>query len=174
MPEPTSAFRERFAELFSAHFQSIFRFLTRLSGDSDLAADIAQEAFVRLYRRGSEPDAPGAWLVSVAMNLLRNAASTRRRRLRLLTPARGEEVMADAPASPDRKVEADDARRRVRYALDRIPERERSLLLLQAEGFSYREIAAALHVNGASVGVLLARARKRFREAYEDSSDASR
>jgi RNA polymerase sigma factor (sigma-70 family) len=65
----------------------------------------------------------------------------------------------------------------VRAAIDRLPERERRMLLLRAEGYSYRDIAAALDLNEASVGVLLARARRAFREAYggggEDAVDAS-
>jgi len=170
--ERSPSFHDRFVELFDAHFKRIYRYLNRMSGDPELAADVAQEAFVNLYRRGSLPDSPEAWLISVAMNLLRNAATTRSRRLRLLTPARGERVLGDPPPSPDEAVEAEDSRRRVRSALDRMPERERRMLLLRAEGYSYRDIAAALHLNEASVGVLLARAKRAFRDIYEESSGA--
>ena len=171
--EPDSAsFRARFVELYKAHFRGIYRYLNRLSGEPELAADIAQEAFVKLYQRGSLPDRPEAWLISVAMNLFRNAASAKSRRLRLLSPARSEGVLSDPPPSPVESTEADDSRRRVRAALDQMPERERRLLLLRAEEFSYRDIAAALQLNEASVGVLLARARRRFKEIYEESSSA--
>ena len=60
----------------------------------------------------------------------------------------------------------------MRATIDRMPERERRLLLLQAEGFSYREIAAGLGIHEASVGTLLARARRAFRTLYEGDSDA--
>jgi len=171
-PETTPSFHERFVELFDAHFQSVYRYLNRLSGDPELAADVAQEAFVKLYQRGSLPDAPEAWVISVAMNLFRNVKTTRSRRRRLLTPARSEWSLADPPASPDEAVRAESSRRRVRLALDRLPERERRMLLLQAEGYSYRDIAQALKLNEASVGVLLARARRAFRKTYEESPDA--
>jgi DNA-directed RNA polymerase specialized sigma24 family protein len=46
------------------------------------------------------------------------------------------------------------------------------MLLLQAEGYSYADIAAALRLNEASVGVFLARARRAFRSAYEEDSGA--
>jgi RNA polymerase sigma-70 factor (ECF subfamily) len=172
-PEKSPSFHDRFVELFDAHFNRIYRYLNRLAGDPELAADVAQEAFIKLYQRGSLPDSPEAWLISVAMNLLRNAKSTQSRRLKLLTPARGENVLSDPPPAPDEALEAEDSRRRVRSALDRLPERERNMLLLQAEGYGYRDIAAALHLNEASVGVLLARARRAFREIYEESSGAS-
>jgi RNA polymerase sigma-70 factor (ECF subfamily) len=170
---PETGFHAQFVELFEAHFRRLHRYLNRLSGDPELAADVAQEAFVKLYQRGSLPDAPAAWLITVAMNLFRNAAKGRRRRLELLTPARAEGILADPPSSPDRAIEAEDSRQRVRAALDRMPEREREMLLLHAEGYSYREIAGTLDLNEASIGVFLARARRAFRAIYEESSDAS-
>jgi RNA polymerase sigma-70 factor (ECF subfamily) len=166
-PEAAS-FHDQFVALFEIHFPRLYRYLDRLSGEPELAADVAQEAFVRLYRRGALPDAPEAWLISVAMNLFRNVKSSRSRRRRLLTPARGEGVMADPPPSPEEVALAEESRLRVRRTIERLPERERRLLLLRAEGYSYRAIAAALELNEASVGTLLARARDAFRNCYED------
>jgi RNA polymerase sigma-70 factor (ECF subfamily) len=171
LSETTPSFHDRFVELFNIHFHRLFRYLDRLSGEPDLAADLAQEAFVKLYRRASLPDAPEAWLISVAMNLFRNEKTTRSRRRRLLTLAGGENV-GDPPVSPEQAAAAGDSRRRVRSVLDRLPERERRMLLLRAEGYSYRDIAAALELNEASVGVLLARAKRSFREIYDEAIDA--
>jgi RNA polymerase sigma-70 factor (ECF subfamily) len=173
LPEKSVSFRDEVTELFHGHFQRIQRYLMRLSGDPELAADLTQEAFIRLHRRGSLPDAPAAWLISVAMNLLRNEAATRGRRRRLLTVSRSEEILSSPPASPERVVASDEVRRKVRSALELLPKRERHLLLLQAEGYSYRDMALALRLNEASVGVLLARARQAFRGAYGDATDAS-
>jgi RNA polymerase sigma-70 factor (ECF subfamily) len=164
------AFDDRFVELFHAHFQPLQRYLTRLSGEPELAADLAQDAFLRLYRRGSAPDSPAAWLITVATNLFRNDRSKRARHLRLLTTERSEEVLSDPPPSPLRVADSDQSRERVRAAVDRLPERDRSMLLLRAEGYSYRDIAAALEINEASVGTLLARAKRAFLEAYGEVS----
>lgn len=168
MTEPP--FHDRFVELFDAHFQPLYRYLERLSGEPDLAADLAQESFLRLYRRGSSPDAPAAWLITVATNLFRNDRSKRSRHLRLLTTERSEEVLSDPPPSPIRVADSDQSRERVRAAIDRLPERDRSMLLLRAEGYSYRDIAAALELHEASVGTLLARAKRAFLEAYGEVS----
>lgn len=168
----TPPFHDRFVQLVDAHFHRLYRYLDRLSGEPELAADLAQEAFIRLYRRGSLPDAPEVWLITVAMNLFRNVKSKRSRRRRLLTDARGEAALSDPPPSPGQAADAAESRRRVRKAIDRLPDRERRLLLLRAEGYSYRDIAAALELNQASIGTLLARARRAFREVYEDDSDA--
>jgi RNA polymerase sigma-70 factor (ECF subfamily) len=159
--------------VFQAHFARLFRFLDRLTGDPDLAADLAQEAFVKLYQRGALPERVEAWLVTVALNLLRNAAATSRRRARLLTPARAEGLHGERGPAPDEAMDAADARRRVRATIDRLPARDRELLLLSAEGYGYRDIATALSLNEASVGVFLARARAAFRDLYAGGTDAS-
>ena len=172
LTEPTPSFEESFARLFRAHHARLYRFLQRLSGDPELAADVAQDAYIRLYRRGSLPDAPEAWLISVALNLFRNASSTRSRRHRLLTAARAAVAHSDPLPAPDESAAAGDARLRVRAALTRLPAREQRLLLLQAEGYRYRDIAAVLQLNEASVGTLLARARRAFLAAYGSRSDA--
>jgi len=169
----TRSFRDDFVELYDAHFARVYRYMDRLSGDPDLAADIAQETFIKLYQRGSITETPGAWLVTVAMNLFRNAYTTQSRRRHLLS------VVPDAATFVDRAVEAPASEEtralelRVRRALDRIPERERQMLLLRAEGYSYREIAEALQIQETSVGTLLARAKRAFREHYEERADAS-
>lgn len=171
---PTGRFHDQFVDLFNAHFRSLFRYLDRLSGDPDLAADLAQEAFIKLYRRGSMPDSPNAWLLTVSMNLFRNARSSRSRRNRLLTITRAESVHSEPqPSAETVQIEAESARQ-VRSAMDRIPERDQRLLLLVAEGHSYRDVAASIGLHEASVGTLLARARRAFRAAYEEERSASR
>jgi RNA polymerase sigma factor (sigma-70 family) len=167
------AYHEQFVRLFEAHYRRLFRYLNRLTGDAERAADLAQETFIRLYQRGEAPDAPEAWVISVAMNLLRNDATTRQRRGRLLTVARGEGAHSDSQPGPDQPVMSDEISGQVRKAMDAMPERDRQLLLLRAEGYSYREIAESLELNEASVGVMLARAKRAFRDHYQDSADAS-
>lgn len=166
-----SDFHDAFVELFTAGFRRLFRYLDRLTGDPELAADLAQEAYARLYRRQSLPDLPDAWLVSVAMNLLRNAHATERRRRELLSVVRLDRSLSDPGLTPDQMAAASETRLAVRSVLDRLPERERRLLLLSAEGYSYREIALALDLREVSVGTLLARARDAFRVLYQRRAD---
>jgi RNA polymerase sigma factor (sigma-70 family) len=104
---------------------------------------------------------------------VRNARSAKTRQAQLLTPARAEYTVADRQPLPAEEREANDARARVRATLDRMCARDRSLLLLRAEGFAYRDIAEALELNEASVGTMLARARDAFRQLWEETVDAS-
>jgi RNA polymerase sigma-70 factor (ECF subfamily) len=148
----------------------VFRYLDRASGDPELAQDLAQETFLRLLRRGALPESPGAWLASVAMNLLRNEKSKQARRRRLDSPGRAIGAHSEGPEPPE--PERGEERKRARAALDRLPERERDLLLLRAEGLSYRELADALGLADASVGTLLARAKTQFRAALVENVHA--
>ncbi len=171
-PTEKSEFDGWFAAFFEAQFPKLFRYLDRLAGDADLAADVTQDAFVRLYQRGSVPDSPEAWLIVVGTNLLRNAQTQRSRRLRLLTSERSRHSLSDPSPSPAHVAMASDARQQVRQAIDRMPERDARMLLLMAEGYSYRDIATALGINETSVGTLLARAKRAFRQLYDGARDA--
>ena len=168
--EESRAFDEWFAACFKSQFTRLFRYLDRLAGDADLAADVAQDAFVRLYQRGTVPDSPEAWLIVVGTNLLRNAQSQRSRRMQLLTSERSRHILSDPSPSPAQLALASDAQQQVRAAIDRLPERDARMLLLMAEGYSYRDIATALDINVASVGTLLARAKRAFRQLYDEGS----
>lgn len=160
-------FPELVREVHDAHYASIYRYLDRLSGDPDLAADIAQEAFVRLFRRGTLPDKPDRWLVTVALNLFRNERSTAGRRARL-TARHASDLRPASGPSPAERFDALRLQAKVRAALNGLSLRERELLLLRAEGYSYRDLASVLALNEASVGTLLARAKRAFEVAYEE------
>jgi RNA polymerase sigma-70 factor (ECF subfamily) len=168
----TASHADAVAALFATQFPRLHRLLNRLSADPDLAADLAQDAFVRLLERGWLPESPTSWLITVALNRFRNTVSKRARRRGLLTAERASRVLADPPASPARATDTADVSARVRAALDRLTERDRQMLLLCAEGYRYREIAAALGINEASVGTLLARAKRAFRAEYGGDTDA--
>lgn len=153
-----------FTEVFHLNAPSLFRYLVRLSGDADMAADLMQETFVRLYERGSLPADVRAWLATVATNLLRDDRRTAARRIHLAEKF-NVDIMPTASPSPDAAAEAQERREAVRAALATLSERDRHLLLLRHEGFSYREIAASADVAITSVGTLLVRATAAFHSA---------
>lgn len=146
------------AALFAEHHAALFRYLSRLTGDPDLAADAAQEAFVRLLEKPPRPGRTKAWLFRVGTNAAREAERTRTRRARLMDAAPERAPMGDGASTPDAAFEASEARRQVRQALGVLSERDRMLLLMREEGFSHREIAEAVGTTTGSVGTLVARA----------------
>lgn len=153
-----------FDALFEQIYPSLRRYLHRLTGDADQADDAAQEAFARLARAPIPEGGEKGWLFTVATNLVRDHARTTARRQRILSAVPLETA---APERPDEAADRADAVRSVRNALQLLTPRERQMLLMREEGFSYREIAAAVDVAPASVGALTARALKRFAAAYK-------
>jgi len=148
---------DRIGALFKNHHDALYRYLVRLSGDPDVAADAAQEAFVRLVERPPLGNSERPWLFKVATNYVFENRRTAARRARLID-GRAEETMGDAPHDPHSRVEALQRGHVVTAALERLSEKERVAILMREEGFSYREIADALGTTTGSVGTLLARA----------------
>ena len=149
-----------FDALFEAVYPALFRYCHRMTGDPDQAEDLAQEAFFRLLDREAEGTDAGlrSWLFRVATNLARDRSRTRETRRRILS---GVPPPENVP-SPGKELDRAEDARRVRAALEVLSERDREMLLLRQEGFSYREIAEAAGVSHRSVGTILARALKRF------------
>lgn len=149
--------------LFREYHESLVRMLTRRTGDRGRAEELAQETFARAV--AAPPINPRPWLFAVALNLLREEgrnAATRERRLMLV---KDEDHVAPYE-QPDEAYEREETRLRVRAALDQLSERDRDVLLLQAEGFDYDEIAQATGLSRGAIGTTLARARKRMLEVY--------
>ncbi|MEO7986992.1 MAG: sigma-70 family RNA polymerase sigma factor [Gemmatimonadales bacterium] len=166
----SASFDDVFRSLFNERFGILYDYLHRLTGDAELADDVAQETFVRLYDRGAMPDAPSAWMVSVAHNLVRDEHRRVERRRRLLaiwqSPRSAEPEAEGRLLMGERAVE-------VHRVLRMITRRQSQLLLLRHAGYSYGEIARALRVAPGSVGTLLVRATKAFVTAYGKVSHAS-
>jgi RNA polymerase sigma factor (sigma-70 family) len=155
-----------FDSFFDDVFPSLFRYCMRLTGDADAAEDAAQEAFVRLVR--DEPQGPAralrVWLFKVATHVVRDRYKVGENRRRLLEK---HPVVPSPMPDPEIEAERGEAISSVRKALDELSQRDRRLLLMRGEGFSYREIAEEIGVEATSVGTLLVRAEKRFVEVYE-------
>lgn len=173
-PPDAADFEARFRSAFAEGFAPLFRYLAHLSGDAALASDIAQDTFVKLYQRRAMPSDVRAWLVSVASNALRDEERRIVRRLNLLRRRTLDLASGDGASRPDDTLLEAERRSSVRSALASLPERDRQLLLLRHEGYSYAELAVALHLTRSSVGTLLARAKAAFRVSYLRRSDAPR
>lgn len=150
------------ASAYRSYHGSLVRMLWRRTGDRDRAEDLAHEAFARAA--ASPPVNPRPWLFAVALNLVREEGrrgAIRSRRLQLYR-AEGPQAVP----GPDEGVEREERVARVRRALLHLADRDREILLLKAEGFSYDEIAESLGLARGAVGTTLSRARKKLVEAY--------
>ena len=161
--------QEAFETIFREHYAQVFAVAYRLLGSASEAEDAAQEAFLRLYEHplpaGSNHNLRG-WLLRVTTNLAYNALRSRGRRRLREERALAEAQSAGQPAAGDSMVAAADTGAKVRGVLARLPERQVQLLLLRQAGLSYAELAGALGVAPGSIGTLVARAERAFRDLY--------
>jgi RNA polymerase sigma-70 factor, ECF subfamily len=152
---------------FSGPVQS---YLQRLCGSPELAEELAQETFIRacaslLSFRGDCSVA--TWLFRIARNVYLN--SVRRRLPRRLET---DELLAlpdhGGYGDPDARFSAGEQRNLIAIVLSELPEKQRSILLLRdAEGLAYAEIADVLGISLSAVKVNLFRARNSFRAIYQ-------
>lgn len=153
-----------FAEIVTRHFQPVYRLVWRMTGGAADAEDIAQDAFVKLWKKPSqvrEAAALKGWLMRVAANAVIDAS----RKPRLCALEDAPEV-ADPQAMPDAPLDRAEAARLVDGRIAALPERQRlALSLVYFEGMSNVDAAAVMEVSVDALESLLARARRSLKES---------
>lgn len=151
---------------YAEHGEELQRYLTRRLNCAQTAADLTQEVFLRLMRSESAGSVnnPRAYLYRIASNLLADHFRGVTQQPRLVGPSLWEMVPDETP-SPERTLLSRDEVRRLERAIDRLPPRQREILLLHKfEGLSYRVIAERLGISENTVMVHMMRALARCRD----------
>lgn len=176
--------RDAFAELYEAYFPAIYDFLARLLRDSDEAADVTQDTFLKALRSLSSLRTPQyfrAWIFTIARNAALNRIEARRR----LAPLDHESDRGDAAdfalvdtrrfADPAEAAAANEAASIIDEATRSLDPRQLSLLDLHLrQGLTAAEIAEVLGVSRNNAAVMLHRLREAIRRAIEAAYLAKR
>lgn len=152
-----------FAELVDARLERVLAASRRILGNDADAEDVAQEAFLRLWRNADKWQ-PGrarisTWLYRVAVNLSIDRLRGRR-----------ETAMADPPDSAigpgqQRSVEQEELKVNMDRALQDLPDRQRlALVLFHYEGLSMGEVAELLDASVEAIESLLGRGRRALKK----------
>jgi RNA polymerase sigma factor (sigma-70 family) len=171
-----------FNVLVDRYARIIFRIAHGITGRPEEAEDIVQETFFKVFhninRFSPSKGSLKTWLVTIARNQSINVYSSLRRNvLKLFDESEADYHDAgsgDNPTfSPPQDLEdlfaAKQQLRRVSKSLARLPERQRTALLLKVqEEMSYEEIASILKTSVSSVESLIFRARKKLLETLEE------
>ncbi|MGH7144866.1 MAG: RNA polymerase sigma factor [Planctomycetota bacterium] len=167
------------AELIRRHAARSLQTARRVVGDFHLAEEAVQDAFMRLalkaklFRGQSEGEFRTFFYRMLLNCCIRAGQKAGRRR----EHAAGSAVIKNIAASTrivdvTRGLREEEARRQVRWALDRLPDRQRICLILrEMDGQSYKEIATVLQVNLNDVRVWIHRGRKRLKTILENGPD---
>jgi RNA polymerase sigma-70 factor, ECF subfamily len=161
-----------FDTLYARYFSDVLTFIGRRVADRDLAAELAQETFLRAFgaRTRFDPSRPvWPWLQQIAQNLIRNALRDEHRRRTPLRSLGGAEMLVDSDRLTDPEASYENTERvaGIRTALEELSPRSRRVLLRRCdEAASYDEIAAAEGLTNDAVKSVLKRARRTFRVAF--------
>lgn len=157
---------DAFGEIVDRYKDSLVNYLTHLVRSRDRAEEVAQDAFVRLYRNADkykQQERLGPYLFRIATNLVVSEVR-RERRWSLLLPRLHASTRTSAPA-PDTNLFTSEIQRQVAAAIDRLPVNYRApLVLFEMEEWSYEEIAKALDVRVGTVKSRISRARDLLRK----------
>lgn len=168
-PQELTADRPSLEDVFRLQYPRLVGLLARITGDRGRAEELASEVFCRLSSRPAlfrpESNLDG-WLHRTAVNLGLDALRMEARRRRNEQAAGAEVARKTGAGDPLEDVLRDEQRMRVQAVLSGLKPLSARLLLLRHAGFSYSELAAALEINPASVGTLLARAAAEFEKRY--------
>jgi len=157
--------RNAFGELVRRHYQGVVLVVYRMCGDTGLAEDATQEAFIRAWVNLPSYQPKGClrnWLYRIAVNA---ALDVLRRKPEETLEDEEALMVADQAAGPETVLIEKERVALLQQAMKSLPEAARSVLVLREYGgLSYQEIAGVLDVPVGTVMSRLNYARNRLRE----------
>jgi len=171
-----------YGELMLRYQGRVKSVLRHLLNNQDMADDLSQEVFLRVYRarKGYNPEAKfSTWLFTITNNVALNALRSRHRKPEVqfasVSPHPNDSgpmssaedlIMAGSEMVPSRQLDKLEMREMVQVAIESLNERQRMAVLLHKfEGMSYLEIAEIMAMTPQGVKSLLCRARMNLRDA---------
>jgi RNA polymerase sigma-70 factor (ECF subfamily) len=165
---------EAYVELYLRRQAEVYTFCVRLSkGDRDLASDIFQETFIKVYRKAHtfrEGTNVLGWLYTIVRTTYLN--HMRRRTLVGLDESHDNLQSTDRSMNPEFREEQSTLKERVERAIANLPiEIREPFVLREFDGFSYQEIAEQLNLTLGGVRQRIYRAKQAMREELQDLVD---
>src|ERR1043166_5750961 len=177
---PADLVMQGFEILVARYKNAIVSFLFRFVGDFRTAEDLAQETFLRVFKKLNDYNSSAkfsTWLYTIASNLAKDEFKRRSRHPAKSLDWKGgsdttrnvPQVKADTTDSvPDVQLEHDEVRQNVKKALDLLDEHDREILLLKdVQGLSYEEISQVLELPMGTVKSRISRARVAFKDVWK-------
>lgn len=159
-----------FVSLYNRHKGAVYTFCVKMLLDKDLAKDVLQETFIRVFENRARLINSGsfrAWLFTIARNQCLNLIRRERRQLPLDTA--GDEVLR-SPELPISDLEKSEQVDLVNEYLARLKEDYREVLVLREyQNLSYEEIAAITRSTLSAVKSRLFKARRKLAEFMEET-----
>ena len=164
--------KSAFEELVKRHQELVFSLSFKLTGNRELANDVAQEAFIRAWKaigkfRGDSTF--GTWIYRITVNTAWTLRKKAKKHYSLNIEDTQEPVVVDEKKDPELVAINSDLSLVLRMALNQIPLEQRIIVELKnIEGRSHREIADYLDISVTAAKVRLHRAHQKLRNILEE------
>jgi RNA polymerase sigma-70 factor, ECF subfamily len=152
-----------FNTIYNKHYPELYHFALRQHGASPDVSDILQDLFTKLYyeiKSGTNIENYRAWLYKVLINSLRTYYRNEKTRIVVNNKLAFKNQLSDDIY--DTYIR-DERLSIVSASIAKMPEKEKNILLLYHNGFSYQEISEILNINYTSVGTFIARAVEKLK-----------
>jgi RNA polymerase sigma factor (sigma-70 family) len=149
---------KEYNDCVTEYADNVYRFILKNLRHEEDARDVVQTAFEKMWRNREDVDATKckSYLFTVAYHQMIDHIR-KVKRIQLREDFNDNEKVQDRPVNNLKKV--------LDEALSRLPETQRSLVLLKDyEGYSYEEIGKIMNLNASQVKVYLHRARLQLKE----------
>lgn len=162
--------REALKSLYESTSAKLFGICLRISQDREVAEDILQEVYIKVWRRAGRFDAtkasPMTWLATIARNSAIDAIRRRR-------PEQGDDAdlagFADDRPLPDREAESRQIGVRIEECLDQLDRRQRDCVRhAYLDGLSYSQVATRTGTPLGTIKGWMNRALRALRECLRD------
>ena len=166
---------EQIADLFHQYREELTRRLIGMVKSRETAADLVQDAYVRLLRVGDRQavEQPRALLHRIAANLAIDHLRKEKNGVQAIDSLDAALTVPCQTPSPERELLGKQRFRIVLQAIERLPSRTReAFLLCRVYGYSYQEIATRMNISESAVEKLLMRALDRSCKALEALNQA--
>lgn len=159
--------REAQRELYLRTCDRVYCLLLRMTGNPDDASELTQDTFLRVFRKVQSFEGNASistWVYQIALNEGRQFLRRRK--------GREEAVSALArPTEANPEIERETARLDIKEALAKLPEAERTLIVLRhLQELSYDEMAGILGKPAGTIASGLNRARQMLRDRLDSRS----
>ena len=164
--------KSAFEELVKRHQELVFSLSFKLTGNRELANDVAQEAFIRAWKaigkfRGDSTF--GTWIYRITVNTAWTLRKKAKKHYSLNIEDTQEPVVIDEKKDPELVAINSDLSLVLRKALNQIPLEQRIIVELKnIEGRSHKEIADYLDISVTAAKVRLHRAHQKLRNILEE------
>ena len=163
--------KEAYGILVDRYTEMLFGYAFNLCGDYDSAADLAQETFITAYNcldRLKNPSSFSSWIAGIMKNKYRNLG--RERTIPTIPLEYLKDKGFEPPDSDTKPQYSNEDLNKIMKNLYSLPEKYREVLILRyMKDFSYKEIAAFLHLSVSTVTMRLIYARRLLiKKAKED------